>query len=349
MTQDQTPGKDEKIQPDDASGLPTPPTEHQPTYSTPTYETPSYTPPAYEPPSYQVPSYQAPDAAQQPAAEPELQTEVDERTIRQPGRPPVEPPSYGQPLTPQAPASTSYEPPAYGGYQPPAQGGYQPPAAQGGYEAPAANAGYQPPAASPYQAPAGNAGYQPPAAEGYAAPGAAPYGQQPTGAPYGQPGAPYGAPGQTPYGAPAPYGAPGQPMQQNPYGGVPAVGGTATALDRFLGALIDFILLGIVGGILYGIFGDNSAITNLLQFLIVVGYWTFMNGNGQTVGKMVMKTKVVDIQTGGSIGYTKGLIRGLVGYLQSLVFGLGWLSVPLDPEKRGFHDKAAGSRVIKIG
>ena len=64
---------------------------------------------------------------------------------------------------------------------------------------------------------------------------------------------------------------------------------------------------------------------------------------------MALKIKVVLKDTGEVPGYTKAFLRELVGkFVSSLVLGLGYFSVLWDKDKQGWHDKMAGTVVIKV-
>ncbi len=234
------------------------------------------------------------------------------------------------------PAGSSYPPPGAGSYQPPSGSAYPPPGA-GSYQAPGASS-YQAPGADSYQAPGS---YPPPNTQSYPPAGAGSY-QAPS----------YGASQPTPPGTYEP-GAPGAPNYGVAPGGgyPPAVGGVgqpASAGYRFLGALIDGILMGVVFGILGAIF-NNSGLSSIVQFVLMVGYWAYFNGQGQTVGKMIMKTKVVDATTGAPIGMQRAAIRGVVQLVFSFLAGLPYLSIFMNPELRGWHDQVANDKVIRIG
>lgn len=115
---------------------------------------------------------------------------------------------------------------------------------------------------------------------------------------------------------------------------------------RFVAALIDTILLGIVGYILGLILGP--ALGTVVQLLLGLGYYAYLEGSpsGQTVGKKAMNIRVIDFSTGAPIGTTRGLIR----YLGKLVSGipclLGYFWMLWDPEKQTWHDKIATTVVV---
>ena len=60
-----------------------------------------------------------------------------------------------------------------------------------------------------------------------------------------------------------------------------------------------------------------------------------------------MGLKVID-ETGSNIGYGKSFLREIVGKIVSgLVFNLGYVWVAFDDKKQGWHDKIAGTYVVK--
>lgn len=76
---------------------------------------------------------------------------------------------------------------------------------------------------------------------------------------------------------------------------------------------------------------------------------------GQTVGKMVMKIKVVPADDSLEVGFKKSLVRwivpqsmGVVPIVGSIPALLGYAWIIWDTEHQGWHDKAAKTYVIKV-
>ena len=77
---------------------------------------------------------------------------------------------------------------------------------------------------------------------------------------------------------------------------------------------------------------------------------------GETIGKILTKTRVVCIDSGRVLGWKKAGIRWIVLYLPLLaapivgiLFFLLTAASPLfDPQRRGWHDKAAGTIVVPV-
>jgi uncharacterized RDD family membrane protein YckC len=115
---------------------------------------------------------------------------------------------------------------------------------------------------------------------------------------------------------------------------------------RLLAAIIDGILLGIVGLVIRVIFG--AALGAALQLLLGLAYSVYLEGSpsGQTVGKRAMNIRVIDFNTGGPIGSSRALIRYLGKLVSGFVCLLGYLWMLWDPEKQTWHDKFAQSVVV---
>jgi uncharacterized RDD family membrane protein YckC len=98
----------------------------------------------------------------------------------------------------------------------------------------------------------------------------------------------------------------------------------------------------------------TAAIINLAVsvFLLILGaaYYIYMTGSrGQTLGKMIMKIKVVKSDGQPNIGYGTAFLRETIGrLLSSLIIDLGYLWMLWDSNKQTWHDKIAGTIVVKI-
>ncbi|WP_270937650.1 RDD family protein [Falsiroseomonas oryzae] len=123
--------------------------------------------------------------------------------------------------------------------------------------------------------------------------------------------------------------------------------------SRLLAQVIDLFwliplsyLLGTLAALVNG--GQMSAggelMANLIGALVVLLFWVERQG---TPGKLVLGLRIVDAETGGvpTIGR---LVLRYVGYLVSaLPLGLGYLWALWDKRRQGWHDKMAGTLVVK--
>ena len=85
-------------------------------------------------------------------------------------------------------------------------------------------------------------------------------------------------------------------------------------------------------------------ITYFAPIFITVWFWTKYLG---TPGKMALRLRVVDAKTGEAISTRKAIGRYLCYYISALPLFLGFFWVGIDKQKQGFHDKLAGTVVIR--
>ena len=114
---------------------------------------------------------------------------------------------------------------------------------------------------------------------------------------------------------------------------------------RFGGFLIDAIILGVVGGIIGLIVSPNAS--SVIGIGIGLVYYVGLNANGGTLGKRAIGLRLEDAETGQDIGYPRALVRYIVAIASGLVLLLGYLWCIWDHEKQTWHDKAAGSIVVR--
>ena len=115
---------------------------------------------------------------------------------------------------------------------------------------------------------------------------------------------------------------------------------------RLAAALIDGVLLGVIGGLIRAILGN--ALGSAVNILLGLAYYVYLEGSlsGQTVGKRVMSIRVIDINGGGPIGPTRALIRYIGRFVSFIVCLLGYFWMLWDSEKQTWHDKFASSVVV---
>ena len=117
---------------------------------------------------------------------------------------------------------------------------------------------------------------------------------------------------------------------------------------RFVGWLIDVILVGVVSSLLTAILSLETAGSVAIQTLLGIAYYTYLEGSpsGQTVGKKVMNIRVIDFAGGGAIGMSRAFIRYVARILSSIPCGLGYFWMLWDKEKQTWHDKLSNSVVV---
>ncbi len=85
-------------------------------------------------------------------------------------------------------------------------------------------------------------------------------------------------------------------------------------------------------------------ISYVLPFLLTMLFWYYKSA---TPGKMVLGLKIVDAATLGKPSKGQLVGRYFAYYLSGLPLFLGFLWVAWDKRKQGWHDKLAGTLVIK--
>ncbi len=126
----------------------------------------------------------------------------------------------------------------------------------------------------------------------------------------------------------------------------------ASLIDSFLTLLCTLPLAGMVYGKSYWLDAQASVvrgpsdllITWVLPAVLVVLFWMFKQA---TPGKMAVGARIVDARSGEPAS-TGQLIGRYLGYfISALVLGLGFFWVAFDSRKQGWHDKLAGTVVVR--
>ncbi len=150
--------------------------------------------------------------------------------------------------------------------------------------------------------------------------------------------------------------APSPRVRPRPAGASASKRGEAAGFGvRFLAFLVDEMILGIpllLGGLAWMTslaFGPSpslvSAVSAVYSLLCIFYYVYFWGARGATPGKSLLGLTVTTDSGETPIGYGRALLR-LVGYaVSSLFFGLGFLLIAFSPDRRGLHDRIAGTRV----
>jgi len=86
------------------------------------------------------------------------------------------------------------------------------------------------------------------------------------------------------------------------------------------------------------------AISYVLPVVLVIALWLWLSS---TPGKMLIGAVIVDARTGGKPSLLQFVIRYLGYYVSIIPLGLGLIWVGIDPRKQGWHDKMAGTLVIR--
>jgi uncharacterized RDD family membrane protein YckC len=129
---------------------------------------------------------------------------------------------------------------------------------------------------------------------------------------------------------------------------------------RVAASLIDTaLILAVTLPILLAIYGrsylagaSSQGLTGLVDFLVswvapalaAIAFWHYRQA---TPGKMVFSARVVDAKTGRTLTVPQSIGRYLGYFVSTIPLGLGLLWVAFDARKQGWHDKLAGTVVVR--
>jgi uncharacterized RDD family membrane protein YckC len=82
----------------------------------------------------------------------------------------------------------------------------------------------------------------------------------------------------------------------------------------------------------------------LLPSLAVIAFWMYRSA---TPGKMILGLRIVDAQSGAVLGLGQSAGRYLGYFVSTIPLFMGLVWVAFDPRKQGWHDKLAGTVVIR--
>ena len=90
--------------------------------------------------------------------------------------------------------------------------------------------------------------------------------------------------------------------------------------------------------------------TPLIAFLLMQngGYLVAFTAGGQTLGKMAAGIRVVTMHPDATLDLGRSLLRTLVWAALAVPAGLGFLTAPFSPDRRGLHDRCAGTKVVRV-
>lgn len=124
----------------------------------------------------------------------------------------------------------------------------------------------------------------------------------------------------------------------------------ASIIDTVLIAIITIPILLAIYGTQY--FESEKIIEGPMHFLIswvlpaiaVITFWVY---RAATPGKMAISSKIVDAQTGDQPSTGQFVGRYFAYFISLLPLGLGIFWVAFDKKKQGWHDKLAGTVVVR--
>lgn len=125
-----------------------------------------------------------------------------------------------------------------------------------------------------------------------------------------------------------------------------------TIIDSILIILITFPILVYIYGWAYFDFEQTGWVAGPAEVIIAwilpaIATIIFWLQKQATPGKMAVGIKIVDAVTGNTISVSKAIGRYFAYLVSLLPLGLGFIWIAFDSKKQGWHDKLAGTVVVK--
>jgi uncharacterized RDD family membrane protein YckC len=110
---------------------------------------------------------------------------------------------------------------------------------------------------------------------------------------------------------------------------------------RIGAAFLDMVIVGILSSFIHWWGLPSFPIAAFAYFAGMIAW------RGTTAGGIVLNLKVVRLD-GGPLTFPVALVRALAAWLSAIVLFLGFFWIAWDPEKQAWHDKIAGTVVIRL-
>ena len=137
------------------------------------------------------------------------------------------------------------------------------------------------------------------------------------------------------FSVPSPYAAPLRERQAPQHSTLPRAG----FWIRIAASLLDAVLVGICTGI----FSLGDYFLGFYALYCIV-FWAL---KGTTIGGVICGLKVVRLDDR-TLDWTVAVVRALGGFLSLVIAGLGFIWVAFDPDKQSWHDKIAGTTIVRV-
>jgi uncharacterized RDD family membrane protein YckC len=108
---------------------------------------------------------------------------------------------------------------------------------------------------------------------------------------------------------------------------------------RLLASFLDFILVFVAAMMIH-----VGSLFLLLFAAYCVLLWAL---RGTTIGGIICGLKVVRLDDR-KVDWSVAIVRALAGFLSLAVIGLGFIWVAFDDERQSWHDKIAGTTIVKV-
>ena len=112
---------------------------------------------------------------------------------------------------------------------------------------------------------------------------------------------------------------------------------------RIAASLLDAVLVGMVCGVLSNLW-HGFGVFPLWFAVYCISLWAT---KGTTIGGIICSLKVVRVDDR-PLDWSVAIVRGLGSFLSLFVAGLGFMWVAFDDDKQSWHDKIAGTTIVRV-
>jgi uncharacterized RDD family membrane protein YckC len=113
---------------------------------------------------------------------------------------------------------------------------------------------------------------------------------------------------------------------------------------RLIASILDMIIMGMAFGMIHSIWRGLGGVPPFWYAAYCVVMWAT---KGTTIGGIVCGLKVVRLDDR-PVDWSVAIVRALSGFLSLAVAGLGFIWVAFDDEKQSWHDKIAGTTIVRV-
>jgi len=90
----------------------------------------------------------------------------------------------------------------------------------------------------------------------------------------------------------------------------------------------------------------DALLSVILPAIVVIACWICC---GATPGKMMIGARIVDAATGGKAKPVQYIVRYYAYIIAAIPLFAGFFAIIADPRRQGWHDKLAGTMVVRMG
>jgi uncharacterized RDD family membrane protein YckC len=113
---------------------------------------------------------------------------------------------------------------------------------------------------------------------------------------------------------------------------------------RLLATLLDAVVVSLTLGLLHRVWPNFGGVFPFWLAIYCISLWAT---KGATIGGIICGLKVVRLDDR-PVSWSVAAVRGLSAFLSLAIAGLGFIWVAFDDDKQSWHDKIAGTTIVKV-